>query len=171
MNMKTIEERVEELDKHVNRITNRSIVYILVLLVISLFIHEIGHVIAFWALGIPTHIVSEITPLGPVLKTKWAFTPELSDIWFSAFFGPFFAGMVLLLVGKVRPEAYFAGVGQLLYVPFESVTVVLSLGCENVLGFYTLFFIMVIIPALLPFGKCCDKIEEYNEVGSNSLNR
>lgn len=159
--MKTIEERVEELDKHVNRITNRIVVYILASVVISLFIHEMGHVIAFWMLGVPTHIVFDIMSVGPVLKAKWVVTPELSDIWFSAFFGPFFAGMVLMLVGKVRPEAYPAAGFQLLYAPFELMTWLLY-GGVGALNIYILAVLMLLIPAIPVFLKAMDKIEEYN---------
>ena len=159
--MKTIEERVEELDKRVNRITNRSTVYIIALVVVSLFIHEIGHVIALWMLGVPSHIVFEITSLGPVLKAKWAFAPELSDIWFSAFFGPFFAGIVLMLVGKVRPEAYPAAGLQFLWAPFELMTWLLYRGV-GALNIYILAVHMLLIPAIPVLWKALDKVEEYN---------
>ena len=159
--MKTIKERVEELEESVNKIINRSVVYIIVLVVVSVFIHEIGHAIAFWMLGVPTHIVFDVTSLGPVLRTEWAFTPKLSDSWFSAFFGPFFAGMVLMVVGRVRPEAYIAAGFHLLYAPFELMTWLLY-GGAGALNIYILAIPMLLIPMIPIFSKALDKIEEYN---------
>jgi len=144
-------------------ITKKNLVYIIAWIVISSFIHELGHVIALWMLGVPSHIVFDITSLGPVLKIKWAFTPELSDIWFSAFFGPFFAGVTLMVIGKIKSEAYIAGISQLLHAPFELITVIMSLSCGNVLEFYTLFVVMVVFPIILVLGWGFDKIDERNK--------
>lgn len=143
-------------------ITNRSKICIIAWLVISFFPHELGHVIALWMLGVPAHIEFLITPLGPVFRATWVYRPVLSDIWFSAFFGPFFAGIVMMAIGKVKSEAYFAGGFQLLYAPFELLSWVLF-DSTGVLNMYVLVVIMVVIPAIPVFDWGLDRIEERNK--------
>ena len=144
-------------------ITTKNVIYMISLIVISFYIHEIGHAIALWMLGIPANIEFVITALGPVLKTKWMYPPTtLFDLWFGAFFGPFFAGVVFMVVGKVKSEAYLAGGFQLLYAPFELMSWVLfeNQGASNI---YILAFIMVLIPAIPVFNWALNKIEEKND--------
>lgn len=143
-------------------ITNKNIVVMFAMFVVSMPFHEFGHVIALWLLGVSSTIEFAMTSLGPALVTKCIYYPKgWIDFSFILFFGPFFAGVVFMGVGRVRPEAYFAGVGQLIYAPFEVMTWMLY-GNEGILNIYILFFLMAGIPALLMFGKCWDKVELYN---------
>jgi len=144
-------------------ITTKNLIYIISGIMASLFAHEIGHVIALWMLGNPAYIEFAIISFGPVFRTKWTFALETFDIWFVAFCGPFFAGIVFMLIGKIKSEAYIAGEIQLIWAPFELMTRVLRFNNGDVLGMYILLFIMVVIPLIFVLGWGFDRVDKCNK--------
>ena len=152
-------------------ITNKNIFYVLVLFVASFYIHEIGHVIALWGLGISSYVELTITSLGLVLRATWEHQPtDLFDIYFAAFFGPFFSGIVFMLIGKfIKPEAYVAGAFQLSYAPFEMMSWILY-GNVGMLNVCILFIPMVFIPMFPIASWAMTKVEKCNKMKYNSLN-
>ena len=143
---------------------NRNYMYMLLFFVVALFIHEMGHMLAFWMLGIPSYIEFAMFPIGPVLVTRYACDPKtLLDLWFVVFFGPFFAGMIMMLIGEFKSEAYIASVVNFVYAPYELINWMMLVGEEEVLKKYILFFIVVFVPAVFAINWALDKIEERNK--------
>lgn len=114
-------------------------------LMLSFLFHEVGHWIAFASLGIQSYIGITIYDGIPTLCTHGAVMPHyIYAKCFVVLAGPIFSA-ILLLAAKIR-EWVLLGIMQVLYIPIEFLTSLLSI-TGHYLYIMTIwyFFLMVLV--------------------------
>ena len=142
------------------RVGNDTTAIVIGCLLLSLFVHEIGHALAFNLLGISTTFFFEIRVAGPVLGVRVPYLPTtLPGMVFAIAAGGGFAAIVFALLGRLwRIDCYVVAVFQACYVPFELMTWILGLQTAEELSVFFWFFALVPIPTAIIADRIFDRI-------------
>lgn len=140
------------------------IIIIFSTLAASLPLHEIGHGIALYLLGIPFTFSFEIRAFGLVLMTKWSHPPAtIEDLAFAIILGPGFAAIVCAMLGRSwRTECYVAAAFQGCYVPFELSTWIFGVQSLDSLLIVPLFLICL-VPCMIIIHKVFKRMQKEAE--------
>jgi hypothetical protein len=136
-------------------------------LIVSMFIHELGHAIGLNLLGISSEFIFEIRVAGPALGVTASRRPTTTlEIVFVIAAGPGFAAIVFGLLGRFwKIECYIIAIFQACYTLFELMTWILGIQEAGELSILLWGVVMVIIPTAIMSDRILGWIE------SNSLNR
>ena len=124
--------------------------------IVSLFVHELGHALAFEMLGIPTTYIFDIRIVGPVLGVKVPYVPSaVAEMTFVLVAGGGFAAIVFTLLGRFwRIECYIIAFAQAFYALFEVVSWMVGLQTLQEVSIFPYLFAMCAIPT----GLIADRI-------------
>lgn len=142
---------------HVGKIV---IAVMVISLISSAFVHELGHALAFELLGIPTKYIFEIRAVGPIIGVRVPYMPStLIERFFVIGAGGGFAAIVFALLGRLwRIECYMVAVAQAFYAIFEIVTWMTGLQAAQDLTIFCYFFAIVPIPTVLAANYIANRI-------------
>jgi len=137
-----------------------SVMLMVSTIIISLFVHEVGHVIALNILGIPARLTFEIREAGPCLLTEGAYPlTTVLELAFVIAAGPGFATIVFTMLGRFwRTECYMAALFQACYVPFELLNWMLEINSGRSELAIWLGLLVVIVPFLIGAIKILNRI-------------
>lgn len=137
-----------------------KVLLMIVAVMASLFVHEVGHAIGLNLIGISATFGFAIRAAGPVITTKWAYKPEtIPELAFVIIAGPGLAAIVFALLGRFwRTECYMAAIYQACYVPFELLNWILGINSGHSSSVWGIGLIVVIVPFIIGAIKVIDKI-------------
>ena len=137
-----------------------SVLIMILGIVMSQPIHEVGHAIALNLLGISTTFGFAIRAAGPVLITRGAYQPStIPELVFVIAAGPGFAAIVFAILGRFwRIEFYIAAIMQACYVPFELLNWMLGINSGHSVLALWLGIVVVLVPFTIGVVKIVNRI-------------
>jgi len=143
-------EVLEKMDERY-RVGKTVMAVMVVGLIASQFIHELGHAIALNLLGISITFLFEIRAVGPVLITHGLTWPTaVPELVFVIAAGGGFAAIVFALLGRFwRIECYIVATSQVFYAIFEIVSWMVGLQAGEELTVLFYLFGIIVVPTVL----------------------
>lgn len=141
---------VEVLEKmnETYRVGIKVMAVVIVGYIASVFVHELGHVLAFEMLGISTSYIFDIRIVGPVLGVEAAYAPAtIEGMVFVVAAGGGFAAIVFAVLGRFwRTECYIIAFAQAFYALFEVVSWMIGLQTMQDVSIFPYLIVMCAIP-------------------------